>query len=315
MRVIGTHSAQSVPVYGGDRRCRRQRNGGFTLIELLIVIAICSLLLALLLPAVQSARDRARMLECKNNIRNLGLACHTFHDTYGYFPRSTIRPRGTTRINEQPPGNLWDWDSGSYETWHRQILPFIEHSGARVQDVVPIFGCPSDPRGPEYHVPEYGFTWYVGVYSNSGTLNNGIIVDDSNLKSKFTVSANSVIDGLSHTILMTERPPAADGNFGWWDSRCCTEDNISPVKGTNRPFSSGSFGNCPNPAYFQFGNYLDNCAFNAIWSCHREGANFFMADGSVRTMPYHIAREAVGTTTLLEALASRSGSEVIKSSE
>lgn len=293
------------------RSARFRRNHGFTLIELLTVIAICSVLVALLLPAVQSARERARVMQCTNNLRNLGLACHSFHETFGFFPRNTIRPRGTTKINAQPAGNLWDWDSGSYETWHREILPFIEHSGARVQDVIPLFGCPSDPRGPDYHVPEYGFTWYVGVYSNRATLNNGVIVDDSNLNSKFTVTAGDVTDGLSQTILIAERPPAADGNFGWWDSRCCTEDNISPAKGIDKPYNSGINGHCPNPAYFGRGSYKDNCAFNCLWSCHREGANFCMADGSVRMMPYHVGQEFVGSKTLLEALASRQGAEVI----
>lgn len=298
------HPFQSVPI---------RRKAGFTLIELLTVIAICSILLAMLLPAIQSARERARTLQCKNNLRNVGLACISFHETFDYFPRNTIRPRGTTNINAEPAGNLWHWDSGSFESWNREILPFLNQVGAKVQDVVPIFGCPSDPRGPAYHIPDYGFTWYVGVYSNATTINNGIIVDDSDLRTKYTIASRDVFDGLSQTILITERPPAADGNFGWWDSRCCIEDSISPAKGTNRPYSSGSHGqHCPDPAYFKYGNYLDNCSFNGLWSNHREGANFCMADGSVRMMSYQISTEPSAGVTLLEALASRSGSEVAK---
>lgn len=287
------------------------RRSGFTLIELMTAIAICSLLVALLVPAVQNVRERARVLQCRNNLHNLGLACHNFHETFGYFPRNTIRPRGTTHIGGEPPGNLWDWDAGSYETWHRQIMPYIERANARVQDAVPLLGCPSDPRGPDYKVPEYGFTWYVGVYSNPSKFNNGVIIDDSDLSSKFTIAMRNIIDGTSNTILITERPPSADGNFGWWDSRCCTEDNISPVKGDRHPFSSGSYGQCANPAYFKLGKYQDRCAFNAIWSCHTEGANFCMADGSVRMLSYQIAKQPLGNTTLLEALASRADAEVI----
>ena len=249
------------------------------------------------------------MMQCKNNMRLLGLACLEFQETFGDFPRNTIRPRGTTRINDEPPGNLWKWDSGSYETWHREILPFIEQSHARVQDAIPVFGCPSDPRGPDYRVPEYGFTWYVGVYSNSSTFNNGILVDDSDLKAKFTVTPRDIADGLSLTILIGERPPSADGQYGWWDSRCCTEDTISPIKGKDKPFSSGIQGHCPNPAFYGPGNTKDICAFNRLWSCHREGGHFCMADGSVRTMSYFIAEETVGNTTILEALASRNGGE------
>lgn len=285
------------------------RRGAFTLIELLTVIAICSILLAFLLPAVQAARERAVDLQCKNNLKNLGLACLSFHETYQCFPRNTIRPRGTTQIGDEPPGNLWKWDSGSYETWLREITCFVEQPRVRVQDAVPIFGCPADPRGINYRVPDYGFTWYVGVYSNPTSINDGVIVDDSDLKSSFKVSIAHLTDGSSQTILIAERPPSADGNFGWWDSRCCTEDTISPVKGNRKPFSSGINGNCADPAYFQLGNYKDHCAFNRLWSNHRHSANFCMADGSVRTFAYHIARQPAGTTTLLEALASRSGNE------
>ncbi len=302
----------SVTFRNNQRPAQSRMRAGFTIIELLTVIAIISLLLALLLPAVQSVRENARIVQCKNNLKNMGLACHNFHDTYGYFPRNTIRPRGTTKIDAEPEGNLWNWHSGTYETWHREILPFVEHDGVRVQDAVPIFGCPSDPRGPTYTVPDYGFTWYVGVYSNPDTLNNGVIVDDSDLRSKFTVSMDRITDGTSQTILIAERPPAADGNFGWWDSRCCTEDNISPSKGTNRPFSSGRHGrHCPDPAYYGPGEYTDRCAFNGLWSPHAAGGNFCMTDGSVRPISYAMGQVSAGSTTLMEALASRADAELV----
>ena len=284
---------------------------GFTIIELLTVIAICAVLLALLLPAIQQVRERARILQCQNNIRNLGQACHVFHETYGYFPRNTIRPRGTTPVDGEPRGNLWNWHSGTYETWLREIVAFVEQPGVRVQDAVPIFGCPADPRGVGYRVPDYGFTWYVGVYSNPAALNNGVIIDDSNLDSKSTVSVLSVTDGTSNTIMIAERPPSADGQFGWWDSRCCTEDTISTIVGNRKPFSSGVNGGCPNPSYYGTGQYFDRCAFNRIWSCHRDAGNFCMTDGSVKRLAYHVAQEITGNSTVMEALSSRSGAEII----
>jgi len=289
---------------------RSKMRGGFTIIELLVVIAICSVLLALLLPAVQQARETARGVQCRNNLKNLGLACLNFHETHQFFPRNTVRPRGTTAVDAEPPGSLWNWHSGTFESWPREIMPFIYQEGVRVQDAVITLGCPSDPRGPMYRIPTYGFTWYVGVYSNSNTQNNGVLVDDSDLKTPFRVSMSAVTDGASNTLLLGERPPPADGKWGWWDSRCCIEDTISPAFGTDKIYSNGIFGKCPMPAVYKQGDARDNCAFHALWSNHIAGGNFCMADGSVRSISYQAGTSPSGTTTLLEALASRNGREV-----
>ncbi len=286
-----------------------RRRAGFTLLELLVVIAIIALLISLLVPAVQKVRQAATMTYCRNNLRNLGLACLNFHENYKFFPRCTERPRGTTSVNGQPPGNLSNWNSGTYESWQREILPFIEQHNVRVQDSVLLFGCPADPRGPDYKVPAYGFTWYVGVFSSRPYFNNGIIVDDTPLRTNFTVRIASVTDGTSNTILLAERPPPADGQWGWWDSACCTEDGISAVRGDRKIYSSGPNGNCADPAFFQPSDIQDNCSFNAIGTCHAEGGNFCMGDGSVRTIAYESGNQPLGVATLLEALASRSGDE------
>lgn len=297
----------------GSLRAAARR--GFSAIELLTSVAVISALMALILPAVQSAREQARIVHCKNNLKQLGLACYNFHDVYGYFPRNTIRPRGTTQIGAEPPGSPWHWDSGSFESWPRELLPFIEQPGARSQDAIPVLGCPTDPRGPAYTVPDYGFTWYVGVYSNPDTANNGILCDDTERKSKSTVSAHDVTDGLSQTLLLAERPPDADGEWSWWDSRCCIEDTISPIRGRDHPYSSGAFGGCPKVSRYRTGRYDDDCMFNSVWSNHRAGGNFCMGDGSVRTISYESGNTKVttpeGETSLLEAMASRCQHEVL----
>src|SRR5690606_10889695 len=94
----------------------RTPRGAFTLVELLVVIAIIGVLVALLLPAVQAAREAARRMSCANNLRQLGLATHNFHDTHGYLPSSWQPPKSYV------PG------SGTAAGWslQAQVLPFIE---------------------------------------------------------------------------------------------------------------------------------------------------------------------------------------------
>jgi prepilin-type N-terminal cleavage/methylation domain-containing protein len=97
--------------FGGQVRSRGEKSG-FTLIELLVVIAIIAILVALLLPAVQQAREAARRITCKNNLKQLGLALHNYHDTHNVFPPGSIHA---------PPGG----PNNRSVSWHLQILPFI----------------------------------------------------------------------------------------------------------------------------------------------------------------------------------------------
>ena len=282
----------------------------FTLIELLVVIAILAVLLGLLLPAVQKVRAAAANTQCQNNLKNLGLASHAFHDTYKYFPRCTVRPRGVTAIDSEPPGNLNRWSNGSYEGWIRQIAPYIEQTNAKTQDAIVLLGCPADPRGPNYSIPTYGFSWYDGVFSNRYRFNDGIIVDDSRLNTKLTISVAAVSDGLSSTLLFAERPPSADGQKGWWDSPW-EGDILAPIKGDRSIVSSSRFGNCPQVSLYRFGNVQDDCMFNSVWSNHAAFGNVCFGDGSVRPLFYGDASRSLGSTTFMEALATRSGSETI----
>jgi len=141
---------------------------GFTLIELLVVIAIIAVLIGLLLPAVQKVREAAARMSCSNNLKQIGLALHNYHDANGTFPAGT---------EERCPANIaFGSNAGCtyYANWSISILPYIEQGNlanlydytkpnympgftnnmAAVQTKIKVFICPSDTRGGELYAPE-----------------------------------------------------------------------------------------------------------------------------------------------------------------
>jgi len=117
-----------------------RRFAGFTLVELLVVIAIIGILIALLLPAVQAAREAARRSQCSNNMRQLGIGMHNYHDTVGAFPPGSVRYRLTTPDMNEP-------DFG----WPALILPFIEQQSLQ-------------------RLCNFNVAAYTPYYNNSGDL-------------------------------------------------------------------------------------------------------------------------------------------------
>ncbi|MCC9642821.1 DUF1559 domain-containing protein [Rhodopirellula sp. JC740] len=155
-----------------------QRRSAFTLVELLVVIAIIGVLVGLLLPAVQAAREAARRMQCGNNLKQIGLACHNYQSAYKRFPPSAI-----VDLSVNSTGNNGSWGV------HGRILPFLEQGnvyenvdlslGWDNQDVIhelkiPVYACPSDPgtdqervfsdNRPTLYPTTYGFNfgrWFV----------------------------------------------------------------------------------------------------------------------------------------------------------
>ena len=187
---------------------------GFTLIELLVVIAIIAILIALLLPAVQQAREAARRTQCKNNLKQLGLAIHNYHDTHGCIPIADVNGTSTPI------------------SAHARLLPYIEQDNLyRLVDFnVPYnhvnndlarntelqgFRCPSDPtKLPASIGGRNNYYWNTGsgivMYSSGATgqpAANGIIFHSR--KFRF----NDITDGLSNTSAMAEKL-TSDGSNG-----------------------------------------------------------------------------------------------------
>ena len=108
-----------------SRRAGKGRKlwSGFTLIELLVVIAIIAILIALLLPAVQQAREAARRTQCKNNLKQIGIALHNYHDTHSCLPPMKIWANGI-----DCPGGPDGWTNTGGWSWRVMILPFVEQS-------------------------------------------------------------------------------------------------------------------------------------------------------------------------------------------
>jgi prepilin-type N-terminal cleavage/methylation domain-containing protein/prepilin-type processing-associated H-X9-DG protein len=188
---------------------------GFTLIELLVVIAIIAILIGLLLPAVQKVREAAARMKCTNNLKQIGLALHSYHDTLKSLPPAYID-------RNADPNSDASLDVGPGWGWAALILPYLEQTNVYNQinfnqtvgtsaigrTALPIFLCPSDVQSPTFQVQGTSAVVALGNYvACNGTLETSSYPGNNTgafLRNSHTRFAD-ITDGLSNTILAGER--------------------------------------------------------------------------------------------------------------
>jgi prepilin-type processing-associated H-X9-DG protein len=296
-------------------------------VELLVVITIVSLLIALLLPAVQSAREAGRRVHCVNNLKQIGLALHNFHGAVDVFPPayvSAVQP-GQENYPELGPG--WGWGAMILSYLEQQPLyggtnfamPITHAASATARrTVLSVFLCPSStPNGPvsvagderqavvlvsDLAAGQYVASAGQGEVEDVPGSNNGLLFRNSR------IAFRDVTDGLSQTLLAGERSrnladatwvgAVASGHICTnprWPVRDCATSNVMVMANTG-PWPDEPWVNVPNHKGSKADDY---------WSLHPGGRNFLMGDGSVRFI-----KETVNPT-VFSALASRAGGEVV----
>ncbi len=322
-----------LPNQPGRSRMARRCNFGFTLVELLIVIAIIGILVALLLPAVQAAREAARRSQCSNNLKQLGLGLHNYESACRTFPPGIVWPPLTgiytgERINFHVRLFWFIEQATTYETINFQASGGgIEWWGINqpaTATSVAYLLCPSDGLGGLFMqapliVPDPTQKWarnnYLGMFD--GNQVSDLYEPTAATKQNFFggnryTRVRNIIDGTSHTLAIVEGLTGPDGDargFAWSDQPCgaCAHAGLGP-NSTAPDLCYPAAGWCDGvphtdpfrPWQWGGGGTTDTCAARSM---HPGGVNVVMADGSVQFISDDIQ------LSTWQALASIAGGE------
>lgn len=299
----------------------------FTLIELLVVIAIIGILVGLLLPAVQAAREASRRTQCANNLKQIALAAQNYHDKNGYFPPGLENWNATAGMQNPPSQRavsvfaamLGELDQGGLATLWDHDEPLNNVNSGRTAMAPSVLICPSDyiaqkvvivmpnynPAGERYALTSYGGIAGIQSYRGTSATNDGVYY----LNSKTRIA--DITDGTSKTLTFGERNHRDDNydqnvagvtkmtNWGRWAPATGTTGLGDVTLGTLVPI------NYAHPAGATVNNTYEDRRVTAIGSRHPNGANLASADGAVRFLVQSLDLVA------FQSLSTRAGGESV----
>lgn len=303
------------------------RKSGFTLVELLVVIAIIGILVALLLPAIQAAREAARRTQCNNHEKQIALALHNYHDTVGRFPFATI-----CYINGPSPGQ----STNARQSWYHMILPYVEQAPyydqirPRIENnefpggwpeatvVVETFMCPSDAVNPK--TTNQGFHGNYVPCHGSGNAGSGAGVTDGIFYPLSRTKLTDIKDGTSNTVMLGEIRLQRDGTAaeGVGNVVCGSPHDLRG-RYHNTYHGNATFTTMRSPNT-PVGDTSQYCAGTSKVPCracvssneeiharswHPGGVQVALADGSVRFVSDNIDQ------AVFQAIGTREGAEAV----
>lgn len=319
------------------------KNRGFTIVELLVVIAIIGLLVALLLPAVNAAREAARRASCTSNLRQIVIALNSYESAHAKFPPFFINRKGhPQRIADSDKGPNWlvlllphVEENGLYETWQRDI-PASQNAGASAE--ITVFKCPSDPFSTGNHCTYAGGNWARGNYGmNVSPCSHNTTSKKRGGRSpfggigapNFSVRTKHIRDGTSKTVAVDELRAGLNPRDlrGCWAMPGLGSGTGALFGDAERPNATG--GNSDDMENCELsGSAGDNSrgmgCFDskstgqmASRSAHRGGVHVAMVDASVRfvsnDVDSHSEREGCGAKPgVWQAIHTRAGRDNVE---